>query len=572
MAKVYLACEFQDFDPIEPRFVAVKHLQKKYSSQEGFVKCLVDEAKIASLLQHPNIVEVLDLGSVGTDFYLTMEWVNGKSLEKVFRALKQKKKFLSKSYLLYILREVAKGLHFAHEAKDSSGRPFDIVHCDISAQNILIGYDGSVLLSDFGIATAEKSQQEALAEVVLGKLSYMAPEQLSRKGFDRRADIYSFGVLLYEGLTYRKPFRMKNVHDLQQAIMKSQPDLSLPNIKSNPVLYDFIQRALSKNVDQRPSSILDFVNMTQDQDIARKEDIKSLMLALFEEEQKKETITRKLAIEQLTNQKEQELSALSLDDDDRDESLEGPREKTEIVSINPPNDVTRIALKKTDALGKVSLKQKPVLKAISNPVIVEQQTNSSSVALQTTNSHHSSASDLLQDGMDQLAESLQNETTDQQEKTELADFNFPEAQVEHTNQEDSWDKLRDAVKQELSQSKKQEPILTPDKPEKIHSTISDNKKLSKPKEKNIALESSGDEITLQIRITPSMLKNAIFFLFFVGIGFSLPYIFDTISKSQTSLLPVTQIQLFWSLEPYEKSLRVQHRYQDPDLIHDLYIK
>ncbi|MEZ4704253.1 MAG: serine/threonine-protein kinase [Bdellovibrionota bacterium] len=533
-------------------------------------------------LQHPNIVEVLDLGSVGTDFYLTMEWVNGKSLEKVFRALKDKRKFLSRPFLLYILREVAKGLHFAHEAKDSSGRPIDIVHCDISAQNILISYEGDVLLSDFGIATAEKSQQQALAEVVLGKLSYMAPEQLARKGFDRRADIYSFGVLMFEGLTYRKPFRSKNVHELQQAIMKQEPDLSHPNIQNNPKLARYIASTLSKDVHQRPSSLESFLEFTKHEEVADKEQLKQLMSALFAQEKKNEAITRSLAVSALAEKNEHEMtSLLGVEEEWGDE--ESPKEKTEMISINPPNDVTRIAQKSVDAIGRVSLKQKSVLQKVENPVISEEVSTNNHLHVQKTSEMVSysqpSVSDLLEESIEASLEHTDDNTESSLNELQDLGMDYPEGQVEVTMMDDSMDDLKEDIRKNLTQPMKSPIFSRTDK--KIQPDISHKIErptslaavpLSEKEQKKVSVESSGEEITLQIRITPSMLKKAGFFLFFVLIGFCLPYIYQFLGSFQSTNIPIQEFQMYVSIEDYEPDISSQKEYSSNFFIEETWIK
>ncbi|MCB0439721.1 MAG: serine/threonine protein kinase, partial [Mangrovimonas sp.] len=203
-AEVFLGVVTQSFDEKNPRksMYAIKRLLPTLSTEKSFIQCLTSEAKLASLLQHPNIVSVSDLGNVGTDYYVSMEWINGKSLFDILKNVKQKKKAISTHYLLHICFEISKGLDFAHQAKDSVGRRLDIVHCDLSPHNILISYSGKVKLSDFGIATAAKQKEQIIGDTVFGKIHYISPEQISHKGFDYRADIYSFGVLLYESLTF----------------------------------------------------------------------------------------------------------------------------------------------------------------------------------------------------------------------------------------------------------------------------------------------------------------------------------------------------------------------------------
>lgn len=374
MAVVFLATEISKFDQFHPQasFVALKQLFPKYSAQEGFVKCLVDEAKLTSLLKHPNIVEVLDLGNVGTDFYMTMNWVNGKSFYHLLDSVRNQNKVISKTFLFYIFQKVAEGLLYAHELKDSANRPLDMVHCDVSPQNILLGYEGEVKLSDFGIATAEKSKEKAGAEALLGKLPYMAPEQITLKGFDRRVDIYSFGVLMFEGLTGRKPFNASSVQQLQTKIIKEQPQFTSRVFQSHPNVREFIQSCLEKNPENRPDSMAEFFKLNSEVEDVDSAKISKLMKLLFKPEIVREQINIDNATEVLVSIQEQ--PDLLGDEEDGSFSYEKSLIRpTEIMPVNASHEMTKVLLDKpTENVGKIQIKKKEILRVVKKKPIEEE--------------------------------------------------------------------------------------------------------------------------------------------------------------------------------------------------------
>lgn len=375
MAGVYLATEIDKFDPFHPNksFIALKQLFPKYSAQPGFIKCLVDEAKLTSMLKHPNIVEVLDLGNVGTDYYMTMNWVNGKSLHQLLHTVRSRNKVISKSFLFYIFQKVARGLHYAHEMKDSANRPMDMVHCDISPQNILIGYEGEVKLSDFGIATAEKSKEQASNEALLGKLPYMAPEQITLKGFDKRVDIYAFGVLMFEGLTGRKPLDAASVHELQGKIVREEPQFTSKVFQQYPRVKNFIQACLAKDPNNRPSSISEFFELESESEDVDTSKISKLMKLLFQEDIKKEKESVQNAVQILTSMKAQD-DLLSGEDDETSFAQEVSYKATMVVQKDAPQEMTKVSFNEPERekFGKVQIQKQEVIRVIKKKPVEEE--------------------------------------------------------------------------------------------------------------------------------------------------------------------------------------------------------
>ena len=203
MADVFLAVtQSTGFE----KLVVIKQLRPDLGQDESFVKMFMDEARLAARLNHPNVVQTLE---VGTDdpthlHFIAMEFLEGVAYVRVARKKDQLPAPLT--YHLRILVDTLRGLHYAHELRDFDGRPLNVVHRDVSPQNVMLTWAGGVKVLDFGIAKAELAI-EARPEDFKGKLEYMAPEQALRLDVDRRADVFSVGVMLHEALTKRRLFR-----------------------------------------------------------------------------------------------------------------------------------------------------------------------------------------------------------------------------------------------------------------------------------------------------------------------------------------------------------------------------
>lgn len=184
------------------KLLVLKRILPAYASSRRFRAMFAEEAQLATRLNHPNIVQVYDFQDYGEDGQLlSMEYVDGPDLRRFIKAARQKQHSIPAPLCAYIVAEVAKGLHYAHERKDEGGRPLDIVHRDVSPQNVLLSLDGAVKVADFGIASANMFREEP--GVLKGKTAYMSPEQARGEKVDRRTDIYSLGVVLFEMLAGR---------------------------------------------------------------------------------------------------------------------------------------------------------------------------------------------------------------------------------------------------------------------------------------------------------------------------------------------------------------------------------
>jgi len=188
------------------RTVAIKQLHPQFAKNPEFVTMFLDEARLAARVHHPNVVPTLDVVYEGGELFLVMEYVPGESLSRLHRAALSRGEKVPPRVAISLLANLLDGLHAAHEAKSEAGEPLGIVHRDISPQNLLVGVDGVARVLDFGVAKASGRLQVTREGQLKGKLAYMAPEQLEAGPFDRRADIFAAGVVLWELLAGRRLF------------------------------------------------------------------------------------------------------------------------------------------------------------------------------------------------------------------------------------------------------------------------------------------------------------------------------------------------------------------------------
>ncbi|HEX2869939.1 MAG TPA: serine/threonine-protein kinase [Polyangiaceae bacterium] len=190
------------------KMVALKTILPTFAQDQRFRRMFLDEAKIASGIEHVNVAQILDLGEQAGQLYLVMEWVDGDSLQELDRAAEKAGSSLPIPVLVRVLADACAGLHAAHELADAHGRTLNVVHRDVSPQNILIGAKGVVKLIDFGVVKARRrTTEETTTGTIKGKLQYMAPEQALGQGVDRRADIWAVGATLYRLLARRPVYR-----------------------------------------------------------------------------------------------------------------------------------------------------------------------------------------------------------------------------------------------------------------------------------------------------------------------------------------------------------------------------
>jgi len=251
MAEVYRAIQ-QGYGGFE-KVVAVKRILPHFASDEEFKNMFVMEAQLSGHLQHPNVVQVFSNGESEGYLYLVMEFVDGKNLRQLLaRADKQKVRIPIES-ACYIIAEAAKGLDYAHSYIDEkTGIGMEIVHRDMSPQNIMLSYDGGVKIVDFGIAKAAARSEHTRAGVLKGKFGYMSPEQAHGMPIDRRSDIFALGIIFFELLTQRRLFSHDDDMRTLQLIRECNvPRPSKYNPSISPALDRIVLKALAKNRSDR---------------------------------------------------------------------------------------------------------------------------------------------------------------------------------------------------------------------------------------------------------------------------------------------------------------------------------
>lgn len=252
MAEVFLAKSF-GAEGLE-KILVIKRILPEFSHNPRFVDMFIAEAKIAVDLNHPNIVQIYDFGKHEDTYFLAMEYVDGADLGHLMSAAQRAQRPIPLGDALFLGAEIAKGLHYAHEKHDRAGVALDIVHRDISPQNVLVSQDGTVKIVDFGIAKATLVSDQ-YPEKVRGKFAYMSPEQAAGREVDRRSDIFSLGIVLFELLCGRQLFKAAS-QDEMLSLAKSAvvPDIASLNPSLPAEVVDLLYRMLAVEPDDRPAT------------------------------------------------------------------------------------------------------------------------------------------------------------------------------------------------------------------------------------------------------------------------------------------------------------------------------
>lgn len=255
MAEIYKAKTYgaEGFE----KLLAIKRILPHAAADKEFINMLIDEAKLSVLLSHANIVQVYDLGKVGDDYFISMEYIHGVNLRDVLYHLREKNRKMPTDLACYVTSEICKGLDYAHRKTDSNNQTLGIVHRDISPQNILISYEGEVKIVDFGIAKAAMNISHTMAGILKGKIAYMSPEQAMGKSIDSRTDIFSLGIILYESLTGKKLYTGESQFEVLKKIRTTRIEAGkLPENIPEP-LKPILAKALAYRPEERYSSSSD---------------------------------------------------------------------------------------------------------------------------------------------------------------------------------------------------------------------------------------------------------------------------------------------------------------------------
>ena len=233
------------------RLIAIKTCHPHLRDDEEFVTMFLDEARLAARIHHPNVVATLDVGNSDV-LYLVMEYVEGDSLVALVRRAAKLGTTIPIGITVHVMIDALTGLHAAHELKGTDGQPLNLVHRDVSPQNILVGVDGVSRITDFGIAFAAARSTVTRAGKIKGKFSYMAPEQVRGLEATRRLDTYSAGIVLWEALTGRPLFRRKDDVSTINAVLSAPapaPSSLMPEVP--PALDAIVQKALQRKPEDR---------------------------------------------------------------------------------------------------------------------------------------------------------------------------------------------------------------------------------------------------------------------------------------------------------------------------------
>ncbi|MCP4446000.1 MAG: protein kinase [Myxococcales bacterium] len=256
MAEVFRAKQFgvEGFE----RLVAVKRILPNIAEDKEFIEMFVDEAKISVQLNHANIAQVFDLGHEEGSYYIALEHIHGRDLRAIFDRNRNQGDPMPVPQACFVIMKVCEGLDYAHNKRDETGRELALVHRDVSPQNIIVSHEGEIKLIDFGIAKAAGRGSQTQAGILKGKFGYMSPEQVRGLPVDRRSDVFSCGIVLYELLTGERLFVGESDFSTLEKVRNVEilPP-STYNRKIQPELERIVLKALAKDVEDRYQNAID---------------------------------------------------------------------------------------------------------------------------------------------------------------------------------------------------------------------------------------------------------------------------------------------------------------------------
>ncbi len=250
MAEVFKAKTFgvEGFEKV----IAIKRILPSMGEDEDFISMFIDEAKIAGQLSHANIGQIHELGEVEGSHFIAMEYIQGRDLLQLQKRYRKLKKQIPVNTACFILIKVCEGLNYAHKKRDVLGENLQIDHRDCTPQNVVVSYEGEVKLIDFGIARAASRSSRTQAGVLKGKFAYMSPEQVRGLPLDRRSDIFSLGIILFECLTGDRLFNAESDFATLERVRNAEFDRSaLKNAGVPPEVEEIVFKALSRSTEDR---------------------------------------------------------------------------------------------------------------------------------------------------------------------------------------------------------------------------------------------------------------------------------------------------------------------------------
>ncbi len=276
------------------KIIALKRILPNIAEDTEFITMFIDEAKITVQLTHANIAQTHDLGKIDDSYFIAMEYVPGRDLRGIFDRARKRKQHVPVPLACYCISKVADALDYAHRKKDPQGRDLNIVHRDISPQNVLVSYDGEVKLIDFGIAKAASKASQTQAGILKGKFAYMSPEQIRGAPLDGRSDVFALGTVLYELLTGERLFVGESDFSTLENVRNMQ--ILPPSTYNNRIpreLEPVVMKSLARDLNQRYRWASEFgadlqrFLLTQ-QSVFGPNDLAAYMRSTFSEEWNKE--------------------------------------------------------------------------------------------------------------------------------------------------------------------------------------------------------------------------------------------------------------------------------------------
>jgi serine/threonine protein kinase len=250
MAQIYLA-RIAGVGSFE-RYVVLKTILPDRATDHRFITMFLDEAKVAATLNHQNIAQVYEVDQSDGAYFMAMEFVHGENVRAILETTLKRQLTIPNELAMHIISGAAAGLHHAHERLGRNGQPLNIVHRDVSPANIMVGFDGSVKVLDFGIAKAEERSTKTVGNTIKGKYGYMSPEQCRGMPLDRRSDIFALGIVLYELSTLRRAFRGNDDFETMKKIVGGELMRPTKVISGYPMeLEAIVMTALATRAEQR---------------------------------------------------------------------------------------------------------------------------------------------------------------------------------------------------------------------------------------------------------------------------------------------------------------------------------
>lgn len=236
------------------KLIALKRILPHLAEDESLVTAFIDEARLAAHLQHPNIVQIYDFGQMEGSYYIAMEYLSGKDLSQVTKKAIARGNPLTLNQSLYIISQVCEGLGYAYDLKDFKGNPLNIIHRDISPQNIFITYDGQIKLLDFGIAKAASQSSHTQTGTIKGKVAYMSPEQVVGSTIDQRSDLFAVGIILYELATHERLYTGEMMEIMAKVAQAKRKPIQKQLPDSPDTFHRLVDQLMAQDREERYSN------------------------------------------------------------------------------------------------------------------------------------------------------------------------------------------------------------------------------------------------------------------------------------------------------------------------------